>query len=180
MKNRTLLIYLNFLGILFIVLFTTCTDKEDLPIIDITDQVDFLNHPFYDCFSPVGEAYRREIIFTDNAAYQAFGTYAIAMYGKYQPSCKSAALPLFDFNKYSILGNYTVLKGAYTKFKYKITDNPNNRTITYSIKIEYLNNSTGVGLPYYMNWAVIPKLKLYYNVIFEVEQIGVDEFTSPE
>jgi len=177
MKNRNFFIYLNLISVFFILLFTTCNDKEDLFITDITDQVDFIHHPFYNCFSPKGEAYQREVIFTDNAAYQEFGAYTIAQRSRNQIGCETATLPPFDFNKQSIIGKYIHTPSSYVGFNYRIIDNPLNKTIKYSIKIEYLNiPSIGHDA---MNWAIIPKLKEKYTVVFEVELIEVDEFSDP-
>ncbi len=174
MKKRNFFIYLKLISVFSILLFTTCNDKEDLQVIDITDQVDFLNHPFYNCFSPIGEEYRREVIFTDNTAYQEFGAYTLAEFSRFMGGCENATLPPFDFDQHSIIGKYIPLTGEYTRDTYKITDNLINKTITYSIKIEYLN--TGLAYGAFMHWAIIPKLKNNYSVLFEVEEIEVDHF----
>jgi len=142
----------------------SCEESESL--IDISDQVQFLNVDFFGpCFyGPVDKKYH-EITFTDNQSYQIFGN-SIRV-NLYNMDCQSADITIIDFNKYSLIGKYTSGGGCSSQYERQILDDKVNKKLIYKIKVQY---SGDCELYFFnMNWALIPKLENGYKIEFQVE-----------
>jgi hypothetical protein len=87
--------------------------------------------------------------------------------------CDSEKLPHIDFQKYTLLARKTQGGGCNVVYWRGIYKDPVNKVIKYQIRVIY--SGSCAMLIHNRNWALIPKIPDDYTVIFETEEIKIDE-----
>lgn len=109
--------------------------------------------------------------FAGNLDNDKFGTYIkykdITTFEAYKNYCKDQYnFPQFDFNKYTLLGQFTPTGGCSAAFNKKVLRNDKNKTVGYTIDV---NPSGGCEMAIYsFNWILVPSIPNDYIVNFEV------------
>lgn len=110
-------------------------------------------------------------VFAKNRDNDKFGIYTkykdITTFEGYKNYCKDQYdFPQFDFNKYTLLGQFTLTGGCSADFSKKVLRDDKNKTVNYTIDV---NSSGGceMAISSY-NWILVSSIPKDYTVNFEV------------